>query len=80
MFITRRNRRSSRFTIWKVGLLFLGAGVWIAGVIVENYQITAAAIIVVAIGLLLGLVERRRDDEQHEEGEDEIDGGPETIS
>jgi len=64
VFITRRNRSSSRFTIWKVALLFLGAGIWIAGIIVENYQITAAAIIVVTIGLLLGLVERRKDDEE----------------
>jgi hypothetical protein len=45
-------------TIWKVALLFLGAGIWIAGMLVENYQITAAAIIVIAIALLLGLVER----------------------
>jgi hypothetical protein len=58
MFVTRRSRSSTRMTIWKVALLFLGAGIWIAGILVENYQITAAAIIVVAIALLLGLVER----------------------
>ncbi len=58
MFVTRRSRSSTRMTIWKVALLFLGAGIWIAGMLVENYQITAAAIIVIAIALLLGLVER----------------------
>jgi hypothetical protein len=79
VFITRRNRRSSRFTIWKVALLFLGAGIWIAGVIAENFQVTAAAIIVVAIGLLLGLVERRQDDDLGED-EQETETEPEEIS
>jgi hypothetical protein len=63
-------------TIWKVALLFLGAGIWIAGMLVENYQITAAAIIVIAIALLLGLVERGGGDadtvaDGHEEGGNE---------
>lgn len=60
MFISRRDTGSTRFTVWKVALLFLGAGIWIAGIIVENYQITAGAMIVVAIALILSLVERRR--------------------
>jgi hypothetical protein len=59
MFVSRRKQRSARFTIWKVALLFLGAGIWIAGMIIENRQVTLAAIIVVTIALLLGLVEGR---------------------
>ncbi|CAN5650404.1 hypothetical protein BH23GEM8_BH23GEM8_17870 [soil metagenome] len=70
MFVTRRSRTSTRMTIWKVALLFLGAGIWIAGMLIENYQITAAAIIVIAIALLLGLVERGGGESETEE-----DGG-----
>jgi Na+/H+ antiporter NhaC len=71
MFISRRSGRSTRFTVWKVALLFLGAGIWVAGIMAENFQITAAAIIVVAIALLLGLAERREATPEHGEPDDE---------
>jgi hypothetical protein len=58
-------------TIWKVALLFLGAGIWIAGLLVKNHQITAAAIIVIAIALLLGLVERGGGPDGEDEGGDD---------
>jgi Na+/H+ antiporter NhaC len=76
VFISRSSRHAPRFTVWKLAILFLGAGLWVAGVMVENFQITAAAIIVVAIALVLGLVERRgvmRDDDGSDE-EEAVDG------
>lgn len=77
MFLSRRRGGSSRFTIWKVTILFLGAGIWLGGVITENFQVTAAAIIVVGIGLVLALVERAtsRTHDDLEEEEDGADGG-----
>jgi Na+/H+ antiporter NhaC len=59
MFVSRRRRGSSRFTVWKLALLFLGAGTWLAGVMMENFQVTAAAILIIVIALVLSLVERR---------------------
>ncbi len=84
MFISRRTGGSGRWTVWKVGILFLGAGTWVAGVIAENFQVTAAAIIVIAIGLVLSLVERSayraRDvdaaDDEEQGGEAEERGEP----
>jgi hypothetical protein len=71
VFISRRRTGTTRLTVWKVGVLFLGAGIWVAGVMINNFQVTAAAIIVVAIGLLLSLVERRQSSDP---GDDDGDG------
>jgi hypothetical protein len=74
VFISR-SRRGGRLTVWKVGILFLGAGIWVAGVMAENFQMTAAAIIVVAIGLILSLVERGVEARQRGGDEEDVDEG-----
>jgi hypothetical protein len=81
MFVSRRTGGDGRWTVWKVGILFLGAGTWVAGVLAENFQVTAAAIIIIAIGLILSLVERRvyrADDDGVTEKAAEEAGEPDT--
>jgi di/tricarboxylate transporter len=60
IFIRRDARSSSRFTILRVTIFFFAAGLWLAGVSIGDDRITAAAIGVAVLGLLLGLVARRR--------------------
>lgn len=71
--IRRRGGRASRFTIWKVAILLLAAGIWLAGVMIENTQVTAAAIIVLGIGLVLVIAERR--EEASNGAPEEVDSG-----
>lgn len=58
IFRPDRGRRYDRLTPWRVGLFFLGAGVWIAGALSERPAVTGAAIVIVAVALLLGLLGR----------------------
>lgn len=58
IFAPRDGRPPNRFTVWRVGLFFLAAGTWIAGVMVERPAVTGAAIVFAGLGVLLGLVGR----------------------
>jgi di/tricarboxylate transporter len=74
MFIRRDRRTGSRFTNLRVGLFFLAAGLWLAGVSVDNRIATGAGIGVALVAILLGLLTRRRDpapELEVEEGDEE---------
>ncbi|MEX2569823.1 MAG: hypothetical protein WD737_00860 [Gemmatimonadota bacterium] len=60
MFIRRDRRAPNRYTAVRVGLFFFAAGLWLAGVVVENETVTTAAMIVAVLAIFLGLVLRRR--------------------
>lgn len=49
----------NRFTLWRVGLIFLAAGVWFAGVLTGRELLTGSAIGLLLLGLLLGILGRR---------------------
>lgn len=55
----RRRGGYNRYTPWRVGLIFLAAGVWLAGVLTGRGLLTGAAIGLLLVGLLLGLLGRR---------------------
>jgi Flp pilus assembly protein TadB len=44
---------------WRVGLLFLGAGMWVAGVLYRVEWLTMAAIVVLGAGIVLRMAARR---------------------
>lgn len=60
MFVRRDRAGPDRLVAFRVGLFFFAAGLWIAGVAVGNDLITAIAIGVAAVALLVGMVVRRR--------------------
>jgi hypothetical protein len=60
MFRIRRDRpTSTRFLALRVGLIFLAAGVWFGGVLVDERWLTGAAIVILLPALLLGILARR---------------------
>jgi hypothetical protein len=59
MFIRRSGPISTRFTVARVTIFFLAAGLWVAGVLAGDERITAAAIAVGVFGLFLGFIARR---------------------
>lgn len=59
MFLRRERRTFRPLTWWRLGLLFLAAGSWFAGVMTARSEVTAAAIVVLLVALVLGVVERR---------------------
>jgi uncharacterized membrane protein YidH (DUF202 family) len=71
MIFLRRDRSPvRRLVAVRVGLFFLGAGIWLAGVMTENDRVTAVAIVVVGIAILMGAyLRRRRMSEMEDEGE-----------
>lgn len=71
MFIRRDRTRPNRLVAFRVGLFFFAAGLWIAGVTVGNDLITAIAIGVAAIALLVGMVVRRRVEREEDAGNGE---------
>ena len=80
MFLPSRSRGgSTRFLYTRVGLFFLSAGVWLAGVVIEDERFTGAAIFILLIALVLGLIGRRRD-EGRSDPADPIDPDAEETS
>jgi len=73
MFIRRDRQYSRGLTFVRVGIFFFAAGMWLAGVTVGNDTVTSIAIVVAAVGLLLGWAGRPRhpaEDVLQEEDED----------
>ena len=60
MFLRRDRPVPTRLVGIRVGLFFFAAGLWIAGVAVGNDLITAIAIGVATVALLVGMIVRRR--------------------
>lgn len=59
MIFSRRDRqRPGRFTLLRVALFFAAAGTWLGGVMVGNQRVTAAALGLVALAVILGLFDR----------------------
>jgi low temperature requirement protein LtrA len=72
MIWIRRNRRGSdRYVNLKTAIFFVGAGTWIAGVLMEDTRVTAAAIVMLAIGIVLRVLSSfsARRDEERRDGE-----------
>lgn len=63
MIFFRRDVGPDRFTGLRVSLLFLAAGLWLAGVITETAWVTGLAILILVGALLLRIAGRLRDDE-----------------
>lgn len=59
MFVRRDRRGPHRFVMWQVGLFFLAAGVWVAGLVSGRSGITGLAIGILLVALVLGMVGRR---------------------
>lgn len=55
---SRRGGRS-RFLYWQVGLFFLGAGVWLGGVLTGRTAVTGVAIAILVAAMILGAMGRR---------------------
>ena len=70
MFFLRHRPSAQRFIAVRVGLFFFAAGLWLAGVRVGDSRVTAAAIGVAAVAILLGLVTRRLESRDDEKGVD----------
>lgn len=60
-----------RFLYTRVGLFFLGAGVWLGGVLVEDRRITGAALGILILAAILGLLDRRMAPPEPPDGEGE---------
>lgn len=60
IFVRRDGRSGNRLLGLRVGLFFLAAGLWLAGVSVGNDVVTAMAIGVVVVAIAIGLFVRRR--------------------
>jgi len=73
--IRRDGMASTRYAAARVGLFFLAAGLWLAGVIADQQVITGAAIIVAALALFVGLLARRGQHRDEVDGADEEAGG-----
>jgi hypothetical protein len=67
----REPRSGGRFVVLKTAIFFLGAGIWVAGVMLEDTRVTAAAIVLLAAGVVLRVLPSRRggDAEEHRDGE-----------
>lgn len=78
MFVRRDSPPATRFLAIRVGLFFLGAGIWVAGVMGENAVWTGTAVVVILAGVVLGVIARRnaREDEITDDDTDEPDPGP----
>lgn len=59
MFLRRDGRGTDRYAPVRIGLIFLAAGVWMAGVITGREWITGAAILILLVALALQVAGRR---------------------
>jgi hypothetical protein len=60
MFPSRHRRGADRYTPVRIALIFLAAGVWLAGVITGSLWITGAAIVILLVALALQIAGRHR--------------------
>jgi hypothetical protein len=67
IFLRRDRSPIRRWMALRVGLLFLAAGIWLAGVVIDDDRITAVAIVVAGIGIMMGAYVRRRQVDSAEE-------------
>jgi uncharacterized membrane protein len=67
IFLRRDRYPIRRWMALRVGLLFLAAGIWLAGVVIDDDRITAVAIVVAGIGIMMGAYLRRREVDSAEE-------------
>lgn len=77
MFVRRDGTSTTRYLTVRIGLFFLGAGIWVAGVLGENRAWTGAAMGVILAALILGTIARKRDGA--EGGEDVEDDGEDAT-
>lgn len=62
MFLSRRRRGEPDRWLWlKTSILFLAAGIWVAGVITKREAVTGIALGLLVVGLVLVLLTRPRD-------------------
>jgi hypothetical protein len=74
VFVRRGGPRGAGpLTFARVGLFFLAAGIWIAGVRINNDTVTSVAIVVAAIAIFMGWFGRRHP------AEIEVDEDSETL-
>jgi di/tricarboxylate transporter len=77
VWIKRRRRDApDRFVNLKVGIFFLAAGLWVAGVVANLEWLTGAAILVLVVGFVLRVLASRAEeraalDDEREDGEEE---------
>jgi hypothetical protein len=67
MVFLRRSRNENprpELVPWRVGLFFLAAGVWLAGVLADDLRITGAAIGILALAIVLRFFPTRAEEEQ----------------
>lgn len=60
MFVSRDRRPRDRYATFRIGLIFLAAGLWLGGLITGQAYATGAAIVVLVVALLLQIIGRRR--------------------
>jgi hypothetical protein len=69
MVFFRRNRGQDPhpgLLAWRVGLFFLAAGIWVAGVIAGDDRIIGAAIVILVVAILLRLFANRARPQEEE--------------
>jgi len=54
-----QGKGARRITTWQVTLFFLAAGVWVAGVIVDDTRLTGVAIVLLLAAIVLRIVRDR---------------------
>lgn len=59
MFTPRRGRTGHRFVTWQLGLFFVAAGVWVAGLIIGVRQLTLVSMALLLVAIVLGVIGRR---------------------
>lgn len=73
--INRKRRKSSDpYLSGKVGLFFLAAGVWLAGVIADLPWLTGAAILLLGLALVLRLLSSDREPTEEPPGAEDSAG------
>ena len=58
---------AGRYLLARVGLFFLGALVWLGGVVAGDRRVTGGAIAILAVAMLLGFLDRGAPPDGHDE-------------